>query len=116
VSSERFWRAFAVQGAQVGVLFVALALALDEEFFEDYGFVVGPVIWIICSLITGRVLGLPISYTLFCALAGAVAGVIVELAGPHWAAVIAAVGVFSASAASYDPETDANPSGQASTP
>jgi hypothetical protein len=112
VSSDRFWRAFAIQGAQVGVLFAALALALDEDFFEDYGFVVGPVIWVACSLVTGRLLKLPLSYTLFCALAGAVAGVIVELAGPHWAAVGAAVGVFAASAASYDPERDA----QASTP
>jgi hypothetical protein len=112
MSSERFWRAFAIQGAQVGVLFVALALALDEEFFEDYGFVVGPVIWIACSLVTGRVLGLPVTYTLFCALAGAVAGIVVELAGPHWAAIGAAIGVFAASVSGYDPEGDA----QASTP
>ncbi len=112
MSSERFWRAFALQGAQVGVLFVVLALALDEEFFEDYGFVVGPVIWIACSLVTGRVLALPVSYTLFCALAGAVAGIVVELAGPHWAAVGAAIGVFAASVSGYDPEGDA----QASTP
>lgn len=112
MSSERFWRAFAIQGALVGVLFVGLALALDEDFFEDYGFVVGPLIWVACSLITGRLLGLPIAYTLFCALAGAVAGVVVELAGPHWAAVGAAVGVFAASVSGYDPEGDA----QASTP
>ena len=112
MSSERFWRAFAIQGALVGALFVGLALALDEDFFEDYGFVVGPLIWVACSLITGRLLGLPIAYTLFCALAGAVAGVVVELAGPHWAAVGAAVGVFAASVSGYDPEGDA----QASTP
>ena len=112
MNSERFWRAFAVQGAQVGVLFVVLALVLDEDFFEDYGFVVGPVIWVACSLITGRILSLPVSYTLFCALAGAVAGVVVELAGPHWAAVAAAIAVFAASVSGYDPEGDA----QASTP
>jgi hypothetical protein len=112
VNSERFWRAFAIQGAQVGILFVALALALDDDFFEDYGFFVGPLIWIVCSLITGRLLKLPISYTLFCALAGAVAGIVVELAGPHWAAAIAGVGVFAASASGYDPEADP----QASTP
>ena len=112
MNSERFWRAFAIQGAQVGLLFVALALALDEDFFEDYGFAVGPLIWIVCSLVTGRILALPVSYTLFCALAGAVAGIVVELAAPHWAAAIAAVGVFSASVSGYDPEADP----QASTP
>ena len=113
MDSNRFWRAFAVQGAQIGVLFVALALALDDDFFEDYGFVVGPLIWIGCSLVTGRVLRLPVSYTLFCALAGAVAGIVVELAGPHWAAAIAGVAVFAASASGYDEQLA---EGQASTP
>jgi hypothetical protein len=114
VNSQRFWRAAAIQGVLVGVLFVALALALDDEFFEDYGIVVGPLIWIGCSLITGRLLRLPIGFTLFCALAGAVAGIVVDLAAPHPAAVVAAIGVFAASASGYD-ETADSP-GQASTP
>ena len=117
MNPERFWRAAAVQGALVGVIFVALWLALDEDFFEDYGFFVGPVIWVACSLVSGRILGLPVAFTLFCALAGAVAGVVVELAAPHWAAVIAGVGVFAASAAGYDEHADAGDApGQASTP
>ena len=116
MDSKRFWRAAAVQGVLVGVLFVVLALALDEEFFDDYGLIVGPVIWIACSLITGRVLGLPIPFTLFCALAGAVAGIVVELAAPHGAAIAAAIAVFAASVSGYDPEADSQPSGQASTP
>ena len=114
MNSERFWRAFAIQGAQVGVLFAILALALDEDFFEDYGFVVGPLIWIGCSLITGRILGLPLGFTAFCALAGAVAGIVVALAAPHFVGIVVAVAVFAASASGYD-ET-AEPGGQASTP
>jgi hypothetical protein len=114
VSSQRFWRAAAIQGALVGVLFVALALALDDEFFEDYGIVVGPLIWAGCSLITGRLLKLPIGFTLFCALAGAVAGIVVDLAAPHQAAVVAAIAVFAASCSGYDESADTP--GQASTP
>ena len=114
MNSQRFWRAAAVQGALVGVLFVALALALDHDFFEDYGLVVGPVIWIACSLVTGRVLGLPLGFTAFCALAGGVAGIVVDLAAPHPAAIVAAIAVFAASASGYDESAD--PSGQASTP
>jgi hypothetical protein len=114
VDSKRFWRAAAIQGVLVGGLFVVLALALDKEFFEDYGVIVGPLIWIGCSLITGRVLHLPVTFTLFCALAGAVAGIVVELAAPHGAAVAAAIGVFAASASGYDEQ--AGSAGQASTP
>ena len=114
MNSQRFWRAAAIQGAQVGVLFVILALAFDEEFFEDYGFVVGPIIWIGCSLVTGRILSIPLGFVAFCALAGAVAGIVVELAAPHFAAIIAAVAVFAASASGYDETADAD--GQASTP
>lgn len=114
MNSQRFWRAAAIQGALVGVLFVALALALDDDFFEDYGLVVGPLIWIACSLVTGRLLRIPLGFTAFCALAGAVAGIVVDLAAPHGAAIVAAVAVFAASASGYD-ET-AEPGGQASTP
>ena len=114
MNSQRFWRAAAIQGAQVGVLFLVLALALDEEFFEDYGVIVGPIIWIGCSLVTGRILRLPLGFTAFCALAGAVAGIVVELAAPHAAAVVAAVAVFAASASGYDETAEAD--GQASTP
>ena len=114
MDSKRFWRAAAIQGALVGVLFVALALALDDEFFEDYGIVAGPVIWVACSLITGRLLRVPVSFTLFCALAGAVAGILVEFAAPHAAAIAAAIAVFAASASGYDEQAAAG--GQASTP
>ena len=114
MNSQRFWRAAAIQGALVGVLFVVLALALDHEFFEDYGLIAGPVIWIACSLVTGRLLGLPLGFTAFCALAGGVAGVVVDLAAPHPAAFVAAIAVFAASASGYDENADSP--GQASTP
>jgi hypothetical protein len=114
VNSQRFWRAAAIQGALVGVLFAILALTLEDEFFEDYGVVAGPVIWIGCSLVTGRFLRIPLGFIAFCALAGAVAGIVVELAAPHLAAIVAAVAVFAASASGYDETADVD--GQASTP
>ena len=117
MNQERFWRAALIQGAIVGALFVVLAVSLDHDFFEDYGWIVGPLIWIGCSLITGRVLRLPVPFTLFCALAGAVAGIVVELAAPHGVAVAAGVAVFAASVSGYDEHADAGGApGQASTP
>src|SRR2546423_14717801 len=65
------WRAALVQTLAVGVLFAVLALTLPHSFFEDWGVVVGPAGWIAASLVTGRVLRLPLGTI---AVASAVAG------------------------------------------
>ncbi|MEA2475120.1 MAG: hypothetical protein QOE06_3035 [Thermoleophilaceae bacterium] len=121
MNSQKFWRAAAVQGALVGVLFVVLAVTVDRKFFEDNGIWVGPIIWIACSLISGRILGLPVGFTLFCALAGAVAGLVAGLAGAHEVGIAASVAVFAACVSGYDENADpaADPprgDGQASKP
>jgi len=103
VNARLFWKALGVQAAAVTVLFAILvALPLGEDFFEDWGFVVGPLAWLLCSFVTGRVLGLPTAYGLFSALAGGVAGAIVLLATSHLPGMIAALLVFAASCGSYD--------------
>ena len=107
MNSRLFWKALAVQAAAVAVLFgVLVALPLPEDFFEDVGFVVGPLAWIACSLVTGRVLGLPAVFVLFAAVAGGVAGAIVLLVAGHWAGMGAALLVFGASCAGYDPAAE----------
>ena len=114
MNSTLFWRAAAVQGALVGVLFVLLAVALSDDFFEDYGLIAGPLVWILCSLASGRILGLPLSFALFCAAAGGVAGTLVGLVAGHAVGLVVAVAVFAASASGYDEIAGAG--GQASTP
>ena len=83
-----------------------LALTLDHDFFEDWGWLVGPVIWLACSAITGRILSLPLTYVLFSAVAGGVAGLIVMLATSHTPGLIASLLVFAASCGSYDPSLE----------
>jgi hypothetical protein len=103
VNARMFWKALGVQAAAVVVLSAILvALPLDEDFLDDWGFVVGPIAWFACSLVTARVLSLPLAYVLFAALAGGVAGEIVLLVTSHWAGVVAALLVFAASCGSYD--------------
>jgi hypothetical protein len=106
VNRRLFWRALAVQAAAVIVLFAALALLVPEDFFDDWGFLAGPVAWIACSLVTARVLALPVGFTLFAALAGGVAATIVLLVVNHWAGLIAGILVFAASCGSYDVGTE----------
>ena len=87
----------------MAIPFAILALTLDHDFFEDWGWLVGPVVWLACSAVTGRILSLPLAYVLFSAVAGGVAGLLVMLATSHTPGLIAALLVFAASCGSYDP-------------
>jgi hypothetical protein len=102
-----FWKSLGVQAAAVAVLSgILVALPLGDDFFDDWGFAVGPIAWLVCSLLTARVLALPLAYVLFAAIAGGVAGTIVLLVASHWAGVAAALLVFAASCGSYDPAAE----------
>ena len=107
MNARLFWKSLAVQAVVVAIPFAALGLALDKSFFEDWGWAVGPVVWLGCSLVTARVLALPVGYVLFSAVAGGVAGAIVMLAASHLAGMGAALLVFAASCGSYDPDAEA---------
>jgi hypothetical protein len=111
VNTGLFWRALGVQTAAVGVLFAILVLALPHDFFDDFGFVVGPLAWIGCTLVTARVLSLPIPFALFAALAGGVAGTIVLVVANHWAGLVVMLLVFAASCAGFESGAAAGPEG-----
>src|SRR5919108_578054 len=53
------WRAAAVQALSVAVLSVALALALPDSFFDDWGWLAWPAAWLLCALVTAAVRHLP---------------------------------------------------------
>jgi hypothetical protein len=109
LNARLFWKALVVQAVVVAIPFAILGLALDDEFFEDWGWVVGPVVWLVCSAVTGRILALPLAYVLFSALAGGVAGLLVMLATSHLAGLLAALLVFAASCGSYDSRLETEP-------
>ena len=101
-----------MQAIVVAIPFAILALALDDDFFEDWGWLVGPIVWLACSVITARILSLPLAYALFSAVAGGVAGLVVMLATSHIAGIVAALLVFAASCGSYDPRLEAEPASE----
>jgi hypothetical protein len=105
VDPRLFWKSLIVQAAFVGVLFAILvALPLGEGFFEDYGWITGPVAWLGCSVLTARLLDVPVGYVVFSAIAGGVCGALVFLVANHWAGMAVALLVFAASNATYDPD------------
>jgi hypothetical protein len=99
VSSKLFWRALATQGIAVALLFAILALALPHRFFHDWGFIVGPAAWIICTLLSARLLPVATTLVAFAAVAGGVAGAIVFVVANHWVGLLAGLLVFAASCA-----------------
>ncbi len=108
MDTRLFVRSLAVQAVLIAVLFaVLLALPLPEGFFKDYGFATGPVAWILCSVITARILSLPAGLALFAALAGGVAGGLVGLVAGHFPGLVVSLLVFAASCGGYDREQDA---------
>jgi hypothetical protein len=107
VNARLFWKSLAVQAIVLAIPFALLAVTLDESFFEDWGWLTGPLVWLAASVATARILSLPLGYVLFSAVAGGVAGAIVFLVASHWAGLAAGLLVFAASCGSYDPEAEA---------
>lgn len=100
-----FWKSLLVQALVVGVLFaILIALPLPDDFFEDYGFIVGPLAWLGASLATARILTVPAGYVLFSAIAGGVCGALVLLVAGHYPGMVIALLVFAASNGTYDPD------------
>jgi hypothetical protein len=107
VKLNLFWRSFAVQGLAVALLFgILVALPLPKHFFEDYGYFTGPIAWILCTIVSARVLPIPAGIVLFNALAGGVAGLLVGLVAGHAPGLVVSLLVFAASCSGYDPELD----------
>jgi hypothetical protein len=88
-------RAGLIQLAAVILIFIPLGLALSDDFFDDWGWVVGSVSWLLCAMFTGRALGLDPSRTFGAALISAIPSVIGVLLGAHQAGGLVAVVCFA---------------------
>jgi len=85
-------KALVLQVVAVALLAVVLALALPKSFFEEWGWLSGPVGWLACAALTARVLSLPLVGALTGAVLAGLPSVIAVVAGVHWlGALIAAV-------------------------
>jgi hypothetical protein len=103
MNSRFFWRAAAVQTVFVGGPFLLLLLLpLRGNPLIDWGVAIGPGVWVLGSLATGRLLKLPLSLTLVSTLTGGVAGAVIGVAVEHYGALPIAIGVFAASCAGYE--------------
>lgn len=88
-------RAALVQGAGVLVLGLATGLALSHHFFETWGWIVGPVAWMLAATVTALVLKLPLLATLLGAAAAGIPSAIATLLGLHWLGAALAIVLFA---------------------
>jgi hypothetical protein len=88
-------KALLVQLVLVGVLAVILAIALPRSFFEDWGWLSGPVAWLGCAAATARIVGLPITGTMVGAVLVGLPALIAVVLGIHWLGTLIAVVLFA---------------------
>ena len=95
MSYSTLLKAASLQVAIVAVAFGILHLALDKEFFEDWGWLTGPVAWMGSATLVALALKLPVPQTLMGAvLAGLVSAVFV-LIGLHLVGLVLAIPLFA---------------------
>ncbi len=98
-----FWRVAITQAVVVAIPMVILVLTVDREFFKENGIWVGPLAWILASVVTAVIRKISPVAAIFAAVAGGVcAGVVTAGGAPHIIALPVAIGVFGACVSSYE--------------
>jgi hypothetical protein len=95
MNGDTFWRAALLQLLAVAALSIVLALLLPHSFFDDWGWIAGPVSWLACAALTARLLSLPPGPALLGAVLAGVPSAIAVVIGVHWLGASIAVVVFA---------------------
>jgi hypothetical protein len=95
VDSAILWRVAVVQVASVAALSLLLGLAFSNGFFESWGWLAGPLSWLLCAWITARVVGLPEPPVLLRAVLAGIPSLLFVLLGAHWLGALVAVVIFA---------------------
>lgn len=95
MDTTTLWRSALLQLLAVAALSIVLALALPHDFFEDWGWLTGPLAWLLCAAFTARILALPLGPTLLGAVLAGLPSLVFVLLGAHWAGAVVAVGLFA---------------------
>lgn len=96
MDSAILWRVALVQAVAVAALSLLLVLLLPRGFFEDAGWLVGPLAWLLCARLTAWVVGLPAAPVLIRAVLAGVPSLLFVLLALHWLGAAVAVAGFAA--------------------
>jgi len=95
VRLEVFWRVAVVQLVAVAMLSVVLAVVFSHGFFEDWGWLAGPLTWLSCARLTAWAVGLEPAQTLVRAVLAGVVSALFVLIGLHWLGALVAVALLA---------------------
>ena len=88
-------KALVVQAIGVAILGAATGIAFSHSFFEDWGWVIGPVAWMLAATATALILKLPLPATLLGAIFAGIPSAALTAVGLHWAGALLAVLLFA---------------------
>jgi hypothetical protein len=92
---EVFWRVAVVQLLAVAALSIVLAIVFSHGFFEDWGWLVGPLTWLGCARFTSWAVGLEPAATMIRAVGAGLVSALFVIAGLHWLGALIAVGLLA---------------------
>lgn len=95
MDKEILWRVALVQVVAVVVVSLLLGLVLPHSFFEDWGWLTGPLAWMLCAWLTAWVVGLPEVPVLVRAALAGIPSLLFVLLGLHWLGAAVAVAIFA---------------------
>lgn len=95
MDSAILWRVAVVQVVAVALLSLLLALVFSHGFFASWGWLVGPLSWMLCAWLTARVVGLPEAPVLLRAALAGIPSLLFVLIGAHWLGAVVAVTIFA---------------------
>jgi hypothetical protein len=95
VDSAILWRVAVVQVVAVAILSLLLDLLFSHGFFASWGWLVGPLAWMLCAWLTARVVGLPEAPVLVRAALAGIPSLLFVLLGLHWLGAAVAVVIFA---------------------
>ena len=89
-----FLKSTVIELSAVAALSIVLAIALPKSFFESWGWISGPVAWLVCAGVTATVLDLPRGRTLLGAILAGLPSLVAVVIGLHWLGALVAVVLF----------------------
>jgi hypothetical protein len=84
-----------VQALAVAIAAVVLAAVLPGSFFEDWGWLAGPLVWAGCALLTARAVRLPWAPVLAGAVLAGLPAIAAVALGVHWLGVALGIPLFA---------------------